>query len=95
MLAELLQSTFGSDYAVRAVSRSRNAGGTNKVPSLSVYIAPKGYEFAKTAEPGGVRTNKDAADILFAAAVKMGLDTSDRSAAINAAGIALAKKFNG
>ena len=91
----LFNDAYGSSYAVRAVHRTRAAGGVDKVPSLSVYLAPLGYEFAKPAAQGGVRLDSDVADVLFAAAGRMGLDTSNRSAAINAVSKALGEKMQG
>jgi hypothetical protein len=93
-IATLFEQSF-SGLAVRAVHRTRAAGGVDKVPSLSVYLAPLGYEFAKPAAQGGVRLDSDVADVLFAAAGRMGLDTSNRSAAINAVSKALGEKMQG
>ena len=93
-IAEVLQAKFGQDYAVRAVSRSRNIGGADKVPSLSVYIAPKGYEFpAATAAVSGLPRDavSDVMVFLREQAAKMGLDPNDRTAITNVASALAAK----
>lgn len=94
-VAKMFEANYSGTCAVRAVHRTRAAGGVDKVPSLSVYLAPLGYEFAKPAAQGGVRLDSDVADVLFAAAGRMGLDTSNRSAAINAVSKALGEKMQG
>lgn len=92
-LSSLFNAEYSDAYAVRSVHRTRAMGGPDKVPSLSVYIAPKGYEFAKQAEARGVRLDSSVADLLRAVASKMGLDPSD-PASINAVAKALASKAN-
>src|SRR5450830_1439075 len=88
-IATLFEQSF-SGLAVRAVHRTRAAGGAGKVPSLSVYLAPLGYEFAKVAERG-VRLPSDIADMLRGIASSMGLDPND-SASLVAVAKALATK---
>ena len=89
-IQDVLTGAYTSEYAVRAVHRTRAAGGANKVPSLSVYLAPLGYEFAKVAERG-VRLPSDVADLLRSVAASMGLDPND-SASLVAVAKALASK---
>ncbi len=89
-VAKLFEDTYSGTCAVRAVHRTRAAGGADKVPSLSVYLAPLGYEFAKVAERG-VRLPSDIADMLRGIASSMGLDPND-SASIVAVAKALATK---
>ena len=94
-LASLFQNQYSDAYAIRAVSRSRNAGGNDKVPSLSVYIAPKGYEFPTSATSSGLPRDAvaDVMTFLRAQASAMGLDPSDRDALMKvAAGLAAKAK---
>lgn len=95
-IGELFATTFGDSYSVRTVSRSRisKSGKAATGPaSLMVYIAPKGYEFAKTGERG-VRLDSETANLLRAVAAQMGLDPND-SASIVAVAKALAHKAQG
>ncbi len=89
-IQDVITAPYVGNLAVRAVHRTRAAGGANKVPSLSVYLAPLGYEFAKVAERG-VRLPSDIADMLRGIAASMGLDPND-SASLVAVAKALATK---
>ena len=88
-VSDILSSAYPT-LVVRAIHRTRAAGGVNKVPALSVYLAPLGYEFAKVAERG-VRLPSDIADMLRGIASSMGLDPND-SASLVAVAKALATK---
>lgn len=91
-LSAIISSALGSEYAVRTISRTRNVpGGKAAGPaSLMVYVAPRGFEFAKTGERG-VRLDAETASILRDIAAQMGLDPND-SASIIAVAKALAQK---
>ena len=91
-LSYILTEALGSAYAVRTISRTRKvAGGKAAGPtSLMVYVAPRGFEFAKTGERG-VRLDAETANLLRDIASQMGLDPND-SASIVAIAKALAQK---
>ena len=94
-LKALLEDSYSDSYAVRAIHRTRAAGGTDKVPSLSVYIAPKGYEFPTSATTSGLPRDAvaDVMTFLRAQASAMGLDPTDRDALMKvAAGLAAKTK---
>jgi hypothetical protein len=90
----MIEKYYDGLFAVRAVSRSRNVGSADKTPSLSVYIAPKGYEFpAATAAVSGLPRDavSDVMVFLREQAAKMGLDPNDRTAITNVASALAAK----
>ncbi len=92
---ELIAADLAASYegfATRVVHRTREGAGKDSIPSYMVYVAPQGYEFATaTAGKGGVRLDKDTADLLRTVAASMGLDPTD-SASIAKVAKALAAK---
>jgi hypothetical protein len=91
-LAQLLDGVYGTDFAVRTISRSRKSKKSFGGPAnLMVYIAPKGYNFATAPAERGVRIGADTANIIRGLAAQMGLDPND-SASIEAVLKTLAAK---
>lgn len=88
-----LASLFSNaGLATRTVHRTRAGAGDDATPSYMVYVAPKGFEFpSATTAKGGVRLDKDVADMLRAIAASMGLDPA-KPESIAAVAKALAAK---
>lgn len=87
-----IAAIFGDSVATRTVHRTREGAGKDAIPSYMVYVAPKGFEFpSATAAKGGVRLDKDVADMLRAIAASMGLDPA-KPESIAAVAKALAAK---
>ena len=78
-IEQVLRNSGMFDHlAVRFVSRSKGSSPADGVRSLSVYLAPQGYQYPEDKTPtGGVKLDADTASMFRSLAAAAGLDPKD------------------